>query len=66
MPICSSVKRPSSEVSSTASRAGISLDEAVEAFEASGAKRLLVTHRPRELPAPDRFELAYDGLELEV
>ena len=47
-------------------RGHLSLDEAVEAFEASGAKRLLVTHRPRELPTPDRFELAYDGLELEV
>ena len=45
-------------------RGHLSLDEAVEAFEASGAKRLLVTHRPRELPTPDEFELAYDGLEL--
>ena len=44
----------------------LSLDEAVEAFDASGAKRLLVTHRPRELPTPDEFELAYDGLELEL
>ena len=34
-------------------RGHLSLDEAVEAFEASGAKRLLVTHRPRELPTPD-------------
>jgi ribonuclease BN (tRNA processing enzyme) len=47
-------------------RGHLSLDEAVDAFEASGAKRLLVTHRPRELPTPDEFELAYDGLELEV
>ena len=47
-------------------RGHLSLDEAVEAFEASGAKRLLVTHRPRELQTPDEFELAYDGLELEV
>ncbi len=47
-------------------RGHLSLDEAVEAFEASGAKRLLVTHRPRELRTPDEFELAYDGLELEV
>lgn len=47
-------------------RGHLSLDEAVEAFEASGAKRLLVTHRPRELPTPDEYELAYDGLELEV
>ena len=47
-------------------RGHLSLDEAVEAFEASGAKRLLVTHRPRELPTPEEFELAYDGLELDV
>ena len=47
-------------------RGHLSLEEAVEAFEASGAKRLLVTHRPCELPTPDELELAYDGLELEV
>jgi ribonuclease BN (tRNA processing enzyme) len=47
-------------------RGHLSLDEAVDAFEASGAKRLLVTHRPHELPTPEEFELAYDGLELEV
>lgn len=47
-------------------RGHLSLDEAVDAFEASNAKRLLVTHRPRELPTPNEFELAYDGLEVEV
>jgi ribonuclease BN (tRNA processing enzyme) len=47
-------------------RGHLSLEEAVEAFEASGAKRLLVTHRPCELPTPDRFELAHDGLELDI
>ena len=47
-------------------RGHLSLDEAVEAFEASGAKRLLVTHRPCELPTPDEHELAHDGLELDV
>ncbi|MFO7573107.1 MAG: MBL fold metallo-hydrolase [Gaiellaceae bacterium] len=47
-------------------RGHLSLDEAVEAFEASGAKRLLVTHRPCELPEPEHFQLAYDGLELDV
>jgi ribonuclease BN (tRNA processing enzyme) len=47
-------------------RGHLSLDEAAEAFEASGAKRLLVTHRPRELPTPGKFELAYDGLVLDV
>ena len=31
-------------------RGHLSVDEAVDAFEASGAKRLLLTHRPDELP----------------
>ena len=47
-------------------RGHLSLDEAADAFEASGAKRLLVTHRPCELATPEKFELAYDGLELDV
>ena len=47
-------------------RGHLSLDEAIEAFEASGARRLLVTHRPCELPDPTDFELAYDGLELDI
>ena len=47
-------------------RGHLSVDEAVESFRASGAKRLLLTHRPHELPAPDGYQLAYDGLELEV
>jgi len=46
-------------------RGHLSLEEAKEAFEASGAKRLLVTHRPVELPV-DGVELAYDGLTLEI
>ena len=47
-------------------RGHLSLEEAVEAYEASGAKRLLVTHRPSELPTPDEYTLAHDGLELDV
>ena len=47
-------------------RGHLSLDEAVDAFEASGAKRLLVTHRPCELADSREYELAYDGLELDV
>ncbi len=47
-------------------RGHLSLEEAVDAYEASGARRLLVTHRPCELPTPDEYELAYDGLELDV
>jgi ribonuclease BN (tRNA processing enzyme) len=47
-------------------RGHLSVDEAVAAFETSGAKRLLLTHRPSELPLADGLELAYDGLELTV
>ena len=47
-------------------RGHLTVDEAVDAFERSGAKRLLLTHRPEELPLDGGLELAYDGLELEV
>src|SRR5258708_8002706 len=47
-------------------RGHLSLDEAVEAFERSGAKRLLVTHRPAELPSDGGWEYARDGLEVNV
>jgi ribonuclease BN (tRNA processing enzyme) len=47
-------------------RGHLSLEEALEAYEASGAKRLLITHRPEELPVDRSLEQAYDGLELYV
>jgi ribonuclease BN (tRNA processing enzyme) len=47
-------------------RGHLSADEAVRTFEASGAKRLLITHRPRELTLDGALEQAYDGLEIEV
>jgi ribonuclease BN (tRNA processing enzyme) len=47
-------------------RGHLSAEEAVAAFERSGARRLLLTHRPAELPTPPGLELAYDGLELEL
>jgi ribonuclease BN (tRNA processing enzyme) len=47
-------------------RGHLSLAEAEEAFAASGARRLVVTHRPQELPVGAGIELARDGLELEV
>jgi ribonuclease BN (tRNA processing enzyme) len=47
-------------------RGHLSADEAVAAFEASGAKRLLLTHRPDELPRPNGRKLAYDGLTMVV
>jgi ribonuclease BN (tRNA processing enzyme) len=47
-------------------RGHLDADEAVAAFAASGAKRLVVIHRPVELPLPDGVERAHDGLEVEV
>jgi ribonuclease BN (tRNA processing enzyme) len=47
-------------------RGHLSADEAVAAFRSSGARRLLLTHRPDELPLTDGLELAYDGLVVEI
>jgi ribonuclease BN (tRNA processing enzyme) len=47
-------------------RGHLSADEAVAAFEAAGAKRLIVIHRPDELALEDGVERAYDGLELDL
>jgi ribonuclease BN (tRNA processing enzyme) len=47
-------------------RGHLSAEEAVAAFEASGAERLLLTHRPHELPVARGLELAYDGLEIDL
>jgi ribonuclease BN (tRNA processing enzyme) len=47
-------------------RGHLSLDEALSAHRDARARRLLLTHRPAELPLENGFELAYDGLELEL
>jgi ribonuclease BN (tRNA processing enzyme) len=47
-------------------RGHLSLDEAVESFERSGARRLLLTHRPNELPVAGSVELAHEGLVCEL
>ena len=47
-------------------RGHLSADEALAAFEASGAKRLLLTHRPKELALDPGLEQTHDGLELDV
>jgi ribonuclease BN (tRNA processing enzyme) len=47
-------------------RGHLSLEEALDAHRSSGAHRLLLTHRPSELPTDSGLELAYDGLELEL
>jgi ribonuclease BN (tRNA processing enzyme) len=47
-------------------RGHLSAVEALEASEAGGAKRLLLTHRPSERPLENGFELARDGLEITI
>jgi ribonuclease BN (tRNA processing enzyme) len=47
-------------------RGHLSADEAVESYKASGARRLLLTHRPHELALDDGLEQAYDGMELAI
>jgi ribonuclease BN (tRNA processing enzyme) len=47
-------------------RGHLTAEEAVAAFESSGARRLLLTHRPHELPLDGALELAYDGLQLDL
>jgi ribonuclease BN (tRNA processing enzyme) len=49
-----------------AERGHLTADEALEAFDASGARRLVVIHRPDELALDPGVERAYDGLVLEV
>jgi ribonuclease BN (tRNA processing enzyme) len=47
-------------------RGHLSADEAVAAFEASGAKRLLLTHRPDELPVTSTLERATPGMVIDL
>jgi ribonuclease BN (tRNA processing enzyme) len=47
-------------------RGHLAPEEAIAAFEASGARRLLVTHRPHELGLDRGLERARDGLVIDV
>ena len=47
-------------------RGHLSIPEAVAAFEASGARRLLLTHRPDELPVDGALERAQPGLVIDL
>ena len=47
-------------------RGHLSVAEAGAAFDASGARRLLLTHRPSELTVGEGVEVAWDGLVLDV
>ena len=54
-----------SSVADGPTRGHLTPEEAEAAAEQGGAKRILLTHRPDERPAPEGIELAYDGLELD-
>jgi ribonuclease BN (tRNA processing enzyme) len=47
-------------------RGHLTTSEALDAFATSGARRLLLTHRPVERPLEVDLEQAYDGLVLDV
>jgi ribonuclease BN (tRNA processing enzyme) len=47
-------------------RGHLSAEEAVAAFEESGARRLVIIHRPDELPVADGIERACDGAVFEL
>ena len=47
-------------------RGHLSAAEAIKAHEASGAARLLLTHRPVELPHPEGVDVAFAGLSVEL
>jgi ribonuclease BN (tRNA processing enzyme) len=47
-------------------RGHLSAGEANAAFEAAGAKRLLLTHRPEERPLEPEYEQVFDGFETEI
>jgi ribonuclease BN (tRNA processing enzyme) len=47
-------------------RGHLSLEEALDAFGESQAKRLLVTHRPAELETDASLDLAFDGMEISI
>ena len=47
-------------------RGHLAAQEAKESFDASGAKRLLLTHRPAERPLEPGFEQVHDGFVTDV
>ena len=47
-------------------RGHLSADEAVAASREAGAERLLVIHRPDELPLDPEIERAHDGMEIDL
>jgi len=60
------VHEPSGEELPGERGAAFAQEEADAAFRESGARRLLLTHRPAERPLENGYEQVYDGFELEL
>lgn len=59
--LCEATLKESREGGADGLRGHLSAEEAIAAFEESGARRLVIIHRPDELPLPDGVERAADG-----
>ena len=64
--LCEATLRESREGSPDGLRGHLSAEEAIDAFRASGARRLVIIHRPEELPLAEDIERAADGDVFEV
>jgi ribonuclease BN (tRNA processing enzyme) len=59
--LCEATLRESREGGDDGLRGHLSAEEAIASFEESGARRLVIIHRPEELPLADGIERASDG-----
>jgi ribonuclease BN (tRNA processing enzyme) len=59
--LCEATLKESREGGADGLRGHLSAEEAIHAFEQSGARRLVIIHRPDELSLPDGVERASDG-----
>jgi ribonuclease BN (tRNA processing enzyme) len=64
--LCEATLKESREGGADGLRGHLSAEEAIAHFEESGARRLVIIHRPDELPLPDGIERAADGDVYEV
>jgi ribonuclease BN (tRNA processing enzyme) len=59
--LCEATLKESREGGGDGLRGHLSAEEAIAAYEESGARRLVIIHRPDELALPDGIERAADG-----
>jgi len=64
--LCEATLPESREGSDGGLRGHLSAEEAIQAFRDSGAHRLVIVHRPEELPLEDGIERASDGDVFEI